>query len=105
MIEPLLDHREGEVRSTACASTPERRARRGRARLRARAERLVPARLTHCMRWLGLADRALELCKYITERTSFGKELARHQLMQEMIAENATAIHAGNLMTCTAPGC
>lgn len=62
--------------------------------------RLVPARLTHCMRWLGLADRTLELCRrYITERESFGKPLARHQLVQQMIARNVTAVHAGNLMT------
>jgi acyl-CoA dehydrogenase len=62
--------------------------------------RLVPARLTHCMRWLGLAARALELCtKYITTRESFGKVLARHQAIQQMVAENAAAIHAGNLMT------
>ena len=62
--------------------------------------RLVPARLTHCMRWLGLAERTLQLCKgYITTRVSFGKELARHQAIQQMLAENAAAIHAGNLMT------
>jgi acyl-CoA dehydrogenase len=62
--------------------------------------RLVPARLTHCMRWLGLADRALGMCKqYITTRQSFGQVLARHQMIQKMIAENAAAIHAGNLMT------
>ena len=42
--------------------------------------RLIPARLTHCMRWLGLADRTLELCKaYLTTRVSFGKLLAQHQ--------------------------
>ncbi len=62
--------------------------------------RLVPARLTHCMRWLGLADRALQMCKaYISTRESFGKILARHQAIQHMIADNAAAIHAGNLMT------
>lgn len=62
--------------------------------------RLVPARLTHCMRWLGLATRTLELCKqYLATRVSFGKELARHQAVQLKLAENATAIHAGNLMT------
>ncbi|MBK7861666.1 MAG: acyl-CoA dehydrogenase family protein [Archangiaceae bacterium] len=63
-------------------------------------QRLVPARLTHCMRWLGLATRTLELCKgYLATRLSFGKELARHQAVQLKLAENATAIHAGNLMT------
>ena len=62
--------------------------------------RLVPARLTHCMRWLGLADRTLELCKaYLTTRISFGKLLAQHQAMQAMVFDAATAIHAGNLMT------
>ena len=62
--------------------------------------RLIPARLTHCMRWLGLADRTLELCKgYLTTRVSFGKLLAEHQAMQAMLFEGATAVHAGNLMT------
>jgi len=62
--------------------------------------RLIPARLTHCMRWLGLADRTLELCKgYLTTRVSFGKLLAQHQAMQAMVFEGATAVHAGNLMT------
>jgi acyl-CoA dehydrogenase len=63
-------------------------------------ERLVPARLTHCMRWLGLADRALAMCRdYVTTRRSFGRVLAEHQLVAEMIARNAAEIHAGNLMT------
>jgi acyl-CoA dehydrogenase len=63
-------------------------------------KRLVPARLTHCMRWLGLAERALSLCRqYISSRVSFGQVLARHQLVQKMVADNAAAIHAGNLMT------
>jgi len=62
--------------------------------------RLVPARLTHCMRWLGLADRTLHMCRaYISERKSFGRRLADHQAIQTMLAEAATAIHAGNLMT------
>jgi acyl-CoA dehydrogenase len=62
--------------------------------------RLVPARLTHCMRWLGLADRALDLCKaYLTTRVSFGKLLAEHQALQTMVFDAASAIHAGNLMT------
>jgi acyl-CoA dehydrogenase len=62
--------------------------------------RLVPARLTHCMRWLGLATRALEMCRgYLATRTSFGKILARHQLVQEKLADAARDLHAGNLMT------
>ncbi len=62
--------------------------------------RLVPARLTHCMRWLGLADRALHLCRnYVVTRESFGKTLAHHQMVQKMLAESVSGIHAGNLMT------
>jgi acyl-CoA dehydrogenase len=65
----------------------------------------VPARLTHCMRWLGLAERTLELCRsYITTRVSFGKELARHQAIQLMLARSLTGIHAGNLMTLHCAG-
>lgn len=63
-------------------------------------KRLVPARLTHCMRWLGLADRTLHLCReYIVTRKAFGKELARHQQVQTMIARGAMDVHQGNLMT------
>jgi acyl-CoA dehydrogenase len=61
--------------------------------------RLVPARLTHCMRWLGLADRALGLCRgYLTERVSFGAPLAQHQLVADMVARSAMELHAGSLM-------
>jgi acyl-CoA dehydrogenase len=62
--------------------------------------RLIPARLTHCMRWLGLADRTLELCKaYLTARVSFGRLLAEHQALQAMVFNGAAGVHAGNLMT------
>ena len=52
------------------------------------------------MRWLGWADRALEMCKaYVVTRESFGKTLAHHQMIQVMIANAVAGIHAGNLMT------
>ena len=52
------------------------------------------------MRWLGWADRALHMCKeYIVTRESFGKTLAHHQMIQVMLADAASGIHAGNLMT------
>jgi len=64
-------------------------------------KRLVPARLAQCARWLGLADRTLSMCRpYITQRSSRGRRLAEHQQIQAMLAHNAAAIHAGNLMTC-----
>lgn len=96
----LLQHREAELRFTGVRATADTLLGKPGDGFRLAQQRLVPARLTHCMRWLGLADRALELCKaYLLRRTSFGRKLAEHQLVQEKIAENALAIHAGNLMT------
>ncbi len=98
--EPLLTHREAEMRFEGVRVGDEAVLGKVGQGFRLAQVRLVPARLTHCMRWLGLADRTLDLCReYITTRKSFGKELSRHQLVQKMVADNATAIHAGNLMT------
>lgn len=100
MSEPVLDHREGEFRFHAVRVKEEAVVRAVGDGFRLAQERLVPARLTHCMRWLGLADRTLELCKpYLVTRESFGKKLAQHQIMQQKIAHHALGIHAGNLMT------
>jgi acyl-CoA dehydrogenase len=61
--------------------------------------RLGPARLTHCMRWTGIAQRALEIAtEYAVEREAFGKHLSEHQSMQWMLADSATELHAGRLM-------
>jgi acyl-CoA dehydrogenase len=61
--------------------------------------RLAPARLTHCMRWLGVAQRAHEIAAaYAAERSSFGKPLAEHQQVQAMLADSATEVHAARLM-------
>jgi acyl-CoA dehydrogenase len=61
--------------------------------------RLVPARLTHCMRWLGVAVRSMEIAAaYALERTSFGKTLGEHQSVQNMIADSHIEMHAGRLM-------
>ena len=100
MGEPLLAHREAELKFHGVRVGSDAILGAVGEGLRLAQHRLVPARLTHCMRWLGLADRTLQLCReYVTTRISFGKELARHQLVQKKIADNATAIHAGNLMT------
>ncbi|MCB2101965.1 MAG: acyl-CoA dehydrogenase family protein [Rhodobacterales bacterium] len=62
--------------------------------------RLGPARLTHCMRWLGLAKRALEISgAYIEERQSFGMKLVEHEGVQWMVGEAAMAIQVGRLLT------
>jgi acyl-CoA dehydrogenase len=61
--------------------------------------RLSPARLTHCMRWTGIAQRALEIAiQYATEREAFGDTLSGHQSIQWMIADSATELHMGRLM-------
>lgn len=51
--------------------------------------RLAPARLTHCMRWLGQAKRAHDIAtQYARERQSFGKRLGDHQGVGFMLADN-----------------
>jgi acyl-CoA dehydrogenase len=61
--------------------------------------RLGPARLTHCMRWTGIGQRALEIAAhYASQREAFGSTLAGHQAVQWMLADSATELHAGRLM-------
>lgn len=51
--------------------------------------RLAPARLTHCMRWLGQARRAHDIAtQYARERQSFGQRLGDHQGVGFMLADN-----------------
>ncbi len=96
----LLQHREAELRFHGVRLDDQAVLGRVGEGFRLAQARLVPARLSHCMRWLGLADRALGMCRaYLGERRSFGRLLGDHQLIQKMLADNATAIHAGNLMT------
>ena len=62
--------------------------------------RLASARLTHCMRWLGIAQRALDIAvDYAKRRQSFGQPLGSHQLVGAMIADSAMELHAARLMT------
>ena len=62
--------------------------------------RLGTARLTHCMRWLGLCRRALEISsEYAANREAFGKTLTDHEGVQWMLGEAANQIHMGRLLT------
>ena len=55
--------------------------------------RLAPARLTHCMRWLGAASRAQSIAiEHARTRTAFGKPLGEHQGVGFMIADNEIAL-------------
>ena len=65
--------------------------------------RLGTARLTHCMRWLGMAQRALGEClDYVRERASHGAPLAEHEGVQWMLGEAAMQIEVGRLLTMRA---
>ena len=55
--------------------------------------RLAPARLTHCMRWLGAASRVQSIAvEHARTRTAFGKPLGEHQGVSFMLADNEIAI-------------
>jgi acyl-CoA dehydrogenase len=65
--------------------------------------RLGTARLTHCMRWLGLSKRALEIARdYVAKRESFGAKLADHEGVQWLLGEAAMAIETGRLLVMKA---
>lgn len=60
--------------------------------------RLAPARLTHCMRWLGQARRAHDVASaYARERQAFGKSLAEHEGIGFMLADNEMDLHISRL--------
>ena len=62
--------------------------------------RLGPARLTHCMRWLGLAKRSLEIATdYVQARESFGMKLADRESVQWLLGEAAMDITLGRMLT------
>jgi len=67
-------------------------------------ERLGPGRIHHCMRWIGISERALDLmCKRAASRMiSPGKPLGTRQVVQMWIAESRTEIHASRLMVLSA---
>ena len=60
--------------------------------------RLAPARLTHCMRWLGQARRAHDAAlAYARKRHAFGKPLAEHEGVGFMLADNDMDLHTARL--------
>ncbi len=62
--------------------------------------RLEPARLSHCMRFIGRASRAMSIAQeYALRRRSFGQPLADLQQVQAMVADSHIDLHAARLMT------
>ena len=60
--------------------------------------RLAPARLTHCMRWLGAARRAQDIAlAYAARREAFGKPIAQHEGVGFMLADNDMDIRTSRL--------
>jgi acyl-CoA dehydrogenase len=62
--------------------------------------RLGPARLTHCMRWLGLSKRCMEIAQdYVGNREGFGIKLADRESVQIKLGQVAHQIQIGRLLT------
>lgn len=66
--------------------------------------RLGPGRIHHCMRWIGICERAFEMmCQYaVTRLLAPGKPLGSRQIVQEWIAESRAEINASRLLVLQA---
>ena len=65
--------------------------------------RLGPGRIHHCMRTIGVAERALEMmCKRLNARVAFGKQISAQGVWRERIAESRCMIEQARLLTLKA---
>jgi len=65
--------------------------------------RLGTARLTHCMRWLGLARRSMDIAAdYVSQRDALGSKLAGRESVQWLLGEAAMQIEIGRLLVMRA---
>ncbi len=65
--------------------------------------RLGPARMTHCMRWLGIAQRAQDIAvRYAADRPAFGSRLAELGMVQQMIADSEIDLEASRALVLKA---
>ncbi len=67
-------------------------------------ERLGPGRIHHCMRWIGICERAFEMmcARAVQRELSPGQKIAHRQVIQHWIADCRTEIHSASLMVLDA---
>jgi acyl-CoA dehydrogenase len=100
--EGWLSH--GEVRLTGCRVPQTNRIGGEGDGFVLAQERLGPGRIHHCMRWIGICERALEImCRYAIRRElAPGQPLASKQVVQHWIAESRAEINAARLLVLDA---
>jgi acyl-CoA dehydrogenase len=65
--------------------------------------RLGPGRIHHCMRLIGMAERALEMmCRRVLSRQAFGVAIAQHGVVQEWVAESRIRLEQARLLVLKA---
>jgi acyl-CoA dehydrogenase len=106
MVRPIshMGHAEGpghwEIAYEDCRVAADSVLGERQAGFRIAQDRLGPGRIHHCMRLLGVAERALELmCRRAADRQMFGGPLADKQFIQDFIAMSRTEIHQARLVT------
>lgn len=102
-VPVMGDHSEGghcEIRYTNCRVPKDNLLGKRGEGFKLAQLRLGPGRITHVMRWIGVASRSLDLMmEYALQRETRGKKLAEYQTIQNWIADSAVEIHALRLMT------
>lgn len=99
-LDPYAVGGHGELRFTACRVGGDAVLGEVGQGLAYAQQRLEPARLSHCLRLMGRARRAMEAAQaYVCERSSFGGRLADLQQVQAMVADCHIDLHASRLMS------
>ena len=99
-MEPFGHGGHAEIRLVNCRVGPEALLGQEGRGLDYAQLRLEGARLFHCMRFIGLASRAMGLAQdYAAQRSSHGARLSEHQMVQAMVADAHIELYAARLMT------
>ncbi|RIX81965.1 acyl-CoA dehydrogenase family protein [Acidovorax cavernicola] len=99
-LDPFAVGGHGELRFSACRVSGDAVLGEVGSGFAQAQQRLEPARLSHCLRLMGRARRALDIAQaYVCERTSFGERLADLQQTQAMVADCHIDLHASRLMS------